>query len=201
MTNDSGTKRSDPESGETPERPGCNYLTHKQKRNGTAYDPPGLQEIATPIPPEINGILLPTEKIFNRIVAVVRSAYRIASADEMFRDSKQGRGLHARHLLRYFLKQHLPITLAEIGRLTPRAGVASDHSSVIHSIRVVKNRRDTEPKYDLAVSTIEEFLARDIPAMLDRSPNKGDTIPKLRNGIDPTHLELEPGSIATEAKT
>lgn len=59
----------------------------------------------------------------------------------------------ARQTCMYFLQKETTLTLKQIGRIFNR-----DHSTVIYGVQVVKDIRDTDPKFRLLIKDLEAYI-------------------------------------------
>jgi len=61
----------------------------------------------------------------------------------------------SRHLITYFMRKKVNLGLCEIGRMfTP----SKDHSTITHSIRTVKNWRDTDATFRNEFEQLERYI-------------------------------------------
>ena len=76
-----------------------------------------------------------------KIIIVSAQAYGLEAAG-LFQRTRREKIAAARQLAMYLLREHTKLSLCEIG------GVFSmDHGTVIHSLRRVKDRMETEPEF------------------------------------------------------
>jgi chromosomal replication initiation ATPase DnaA len=104
------------------------------------------------------------------VLDVVCGHYQVTRATVLLAKRGRLREVWPRHVALYLFRRATGWSLAEMGVLFRR-----DHGTVMHSLKAVKNRMETEPQFRAEVSMLEARLCRGHAAI---KPPK----PKIRAG-------------------
>tara|TARA_R110000751_G_scaffold134837_4_gene237421 strand:+ start:1582 stop:1881 length:300 start_codon:yes stop_codon:yes gene_type:complete len=92
-------------------------------------------------------------KIFNQYVSHVTELFRMDEED-LFKKSKKRERVDARHML-YYLCATRPMRIRYIEEFMKEKGYIITHSTIIHGIKCMEEKMDTDKDYTTIIKKIE----------------------------------------------
>jgi len=92
-------------------------------------------------------------QIFNQYVSLVTDLFRMETED-LFKKSKKRERVDARHML-YYLCATRPMRIRYIEEFMKENGYIITHSTIIHGIKCMEEKIDTDKDYNIIVKRIE----------------------------------------------
>ena len=92
-------------------------------------------------------------EVFNQYVVLVSDLFRISIAD-LFKKSKKREHVDARHML-YYLCATRPMRIKWIQEFMSERGYEIAHSSIIHGVKMVEDKVDTDRDYKAIIKRFE----------------------------------------------
>lgn len=95
-----------------------------------------------------------------RIITAVADYYKISEGDLKQRARNRDSVIEPRYMAIYFIKKHCDITTSKIGKLVS-SGKPFDHATVLHAVKAVNNRIDTEAQFRIKILEISSLIPQD----------------------------------------